>query len=198
MEKLKYIKIEHEDGTLSENVPIGADASNIDVSASKTLNTKLSELDASDTQNTNAISTLQSSISGLQSQVSSFASGSPAGVYATVAALTSADPDHSKIYVVTADGHWYYYNNGWQDGGVYQAVGIANDSIELKQTKFYENTENLVTEIIYGYQPRSADGKIVSNGRGWMTNKINLNDLPNKYLNIKMYYDRGDQDVRFY
>lgn len=47
MEKLKYIKIEHEDGTLSENVPIGADASNIDVSASKTLNTKLSEIDGS-------------------------------------------------------------------------------------------------------------------------------------------------------
>lgn len=46
MEKLKYIKIEHEDGTLSENVPIGADASNVDVSASKTLNTKLSEIDS--------------------------------------------------------------------------------------------------------------------------------------------------------
>ena len=116
MEKLKYIKIEHEDGTLSENVPIGADASNIDVSASKTLNTKLSELDANDTQHTNAISTLNTSlnneisnrisaVSNLQSQVSSLASGSPAGVYATVAALTSADPDHSKIYVVTADGH---------------------------------------------------------------------------------------------
>ena len=52
MEKLKYIKIEHEDGTLSENVPIGADASNIDVSASKTLNTKLSELD-NDIENIN-------------------------------------------------------------------------------------------------------------------------------------------------
>lgn len=30
MDKLKYIKIENEDGTLSENIPIGADAVNIE------------------------------------------------------------------------------------------------------------------------------------------------------------------------
>ena len=98
MEKLKYIKIEHEDGTLSENVPIGADASNIDVDSSTTLDTKLASMN-------NTLSTHTSQVSALQSQVSSLASGSPAGVYATVAALTSADPDHSKIYIVTADGH---------------------------------------------------------------------------------------------
>ena len=46
MEKLKYIKIEHEDGTLSENVPVGADAANIDVTNDKDLATKLNELDA--------------------------------------------------------------------------------------------------------------------------------------------------------
>lgn len=49
MEKLKYIKIEHEDGTLSENVPVGADAANIDVTNDKDLATKLNELDAKDT-----------------------------------------------------------------------------------------------------------------------------------------------------
>lgn len=60
--------------------------------------------------------------SNLQSQINGLASGSPAGVYETVAALTTADPDHSKIYVVTADGHWYYYkNDSWCDGGTYQA-----------------------------------------------------------------------------
>ena len=153
MEKLKYIKIEHQDGTLSENVPIGADASNVDVSASKTLNTKLNELDASDTQHTNAISTLNTSLNNeisnrtsavsiLQSQVSSLASGSPAGIYTTVTDLTSADPDHSKIYVVTADGHWYYYNNGWQDGGTYQSTKIdKNDPIiaEISNDLYYQD-----------------------------------------------------------
>lgn len=31
MEKIKYIKIEDENGNLSDNIPIGADASNIDM-----------------------------------------------------------------------------------------------------------------------------------------------------------------------
>lgn len=30
MDKLKYVKIEQEDGTLSENVPIGVEAQNVE------------------------------------------------------------------------------------------------------------------------------------------------------------------------
>lgn len=33
MDKLKYIKIENEDGSLSDAIPIGADAKNIDLAA---------------------------------------------------------------------------------------------------------------------------------------------------------------------
>ena len=43
MEKLKYIKIEHQDGTLSENVPIGVDANNVDV-GNENLSTKLNTI----------------------------------------------------------------------------------------------------------------------------------------------------------
>ena len=32
MDKLKYVKIENDDGTLSENIPVGVDAENVDVS----------------------------------------------------------------------------------------------------------------------------------------------------------------------
>ena len=32
MDKLKYVKIENDDGSLSENIPIGVDAENVDVS----------------------------------------------------------------------------------------------------------------------------------------------------------------------
>lgn len=35
MDKLKYIKIEAEDGQLSDNIPIGVDASNIDTNDGK-------------------------------------------------------------------------------------------------------------------------------------------------------------------
>ena len=31
MDKLKYVKIENDDGSLSENIPIGVDAKNVDV-----------------------------------------------------------------------------------------------------------------------------------------------------------------------
>lgn len=35
------------------------------------------------------------------------------------------------VYVVTGNGHWYYWKNGtWNDGGVYQADGISDKSIE--------------------------------------------------------------------
>lgn len=66
----------------------------------------------------------QEEISDLNTRIASVASGSPAGIYATVQALTTADPNHSKIYLVNADGKWYYYNTSnstWTAGGTYQA-----------------------------------------------------------------------------
>ena len=106
-----------EDGTLESL--IGAyiqpriDAQNLEISEFKTLiNTEV-----------NNIQTLVNAING-----------SPAGVYATKAALEAADPNHNKIYVVSADGKWYYYDNSesaWTEGGVYQSTSIDPDSSEL-------------------------------------------------------------------
>ena len=76
-------------------------------------------------------------IASLNNMVSSVASGSPKGSYATVTALTTADPDHDYIYVVVEDGKWYYYDTGtssWVAGGVYQsALGVIayNDTGNL-------------------------------------------------------------------
>lgn len=73
----------------------------------------------------------------LQGEIQSVASGSPAGVYATKSDLETADPDHSKIYVVNADGNWYYYNtttNEWTAGGVYQST-VDLDSVEELENK---------------------------------------------------------------
>lgn len=54
----------------------------------------------------------------LQSQINGLASGSPL-VASSVAGMT----DTSKVYVCTADGHWYWCNGTtWVDGGVYQAT----------------------------------------------------------------------------
>lgn len=70
-------------------------------------------------------------IQTIDGKVTALASGSPAGVYATVSALTTADPDHTKIYLVTADGKWYYYaNNAWTAGGTYQSTGVGEGEIQ--------------------------------------------------------------------
>jgi hypothetical protein len=58
------------------------------------------------------------------------ASGSPKGVYATLALLQAAYPTGTTgAYLVTADGKWYYWSgSAWTVGGVYQSTGIAEKS----------------------------------------------------------------------
>lgn len=72
---------------------------------------------------TSGMSALTAKVDALQASI-----GSPAKA-ATAAAMT----DHSKIYVYTGSedgytaGHWYYYDSGWQDGGVYNSVAVQTD-----------------------------------------------------------------------
>lgn len=70
-------------------------------------------------------------IESVESELSNVAQGSPKGVYATLADLQAAYPTGTTgIYVVSADGHWYYWNgSAWTDGGTYQATQIADGSI---------------------------------------------------------------------
>ena len=123
MDKLKYIKLENEDGSYSSSIPLAVDSDHVDIVGTQGNLTE--EL------NKKALKTeLESVTTNLETQIHSIASGSPAGVYSTVAELIATNPDHSKIYVVSADGHWYYYNNNqWNDGGVYQATEVEDESI---------------------------------------------------------------------
>jgi Glycerophosphoryl diester phosphodiesterase len=58
------------------------------------------------------------------------ASGSPKGVFSNVDELKNKYPNGaSGIYVTRNNGHWWFYNLSWQDGGVYQSPSIDNDSI---------------------------------------------------------------------
>ena len=91
-------------------------------------------------QQNNLISQQNTRIGYVETELASVASGAPSGVYATVSALTTADPDHSKIYVVTADGKWYYYNGSqWTAGGTYQSVGIGDFSISYQKLTPFNN-----------------------------------------------------------
>ena len=56
----------------------------------------------------------------------------PKGVYSTLTALQNAFPTGTDgTYVVSENGHWYYWNgSAWTDGGVYQAIQLADNSVE--------------------------------------------------------------------
>ena len=92
------------------------------------LNAQVGRLDTRVTGNENRIDTLSDEISNI-------AGSSPRGVFATLSDLQTAYPSGtSGLFVVLANGHWYYYNTGsssWTDGGVYQSTGIGEGSIVL-------------------------------------------------------------------
>ncbi|MGJ0996643.1 hypothetical protein ACR76W_13665 [Enterococcus casseliflavus] len=74
---------------------------------------------------------LNDNFSYLDSKTNNISKGSPAGSYATLAALESAYPNgNGNMYVVSGDGKWYYWNGtSWVAGGTYQATQIADQSI---------------------------------------------------------------------
>lgn len=78
------------------------------------------------------------------SLIQATASGSPKGVYATLTALQNAFPTGTNgIYVVSENGHWYYWNgSAWSDGGVYQARELGDGSVK------YGNISDALQNVI--------------------------------------------------
>lgn len=86
-------------------------------------------------QNTQ-INIIQDTVSGL----SSFA---PIPV-SSISSMT----DTSKVYVLTTDGKWYYYNTStstWTIGGTYQSASLGLNSVD------FDNLTNRITKSVYGY-----------------------------------------------
>jgi lysophospholipase L1-like esterase len=87
--------------------------------------------DAKDTAQLASSLAQKATIPYVDTKVAAVASGSPKAVYATLSALQTAFPTgNTNIYLVTADGKWYYWNSSaWTAGGTYQSSGIANDGV---------------------------------------------------------------------
>ncbi|MDD4779022.1 MAG: SGNH/GDSL hydrolase family protein [Tissierellia bacterium] len=100
---------------------------------------------------TNSNVAIKADKSYVDTLIASLVSGSPKGTYATFAGLQTAFPTgDTNIYLVIADGHWYYWNGiAWTDGGVYQSTGIADKAI----------THSKITDDIY----KSVNATKVSN-----------------------------------
>jgi hypothetical protein len=62
-----------------------------------------------------------------KTELANIGNGSPKGTYASLSALQTAFPTGTTgIYIVTADGNWYYWNgSAWISGGLYQSTGLA-------------------------------------------------------------------------
>lgn len=104
--------------------------------------------------------TLGNRLNDMTTRIGGIAEGSPKGVYPNLAALQAAKPNgDSGIYITADNGHWYYYNNGWKDGGVYQATGASPESISSFGKLFYNqesageyaDLNNLPANRIFAY-----------------------------------------------
>jgi len=78
--------------------------------------------------------------SNINTTIAAVASGSPKGVYVNLTALQTAFPTGDlNIYITLDNGHWNYYNGGWQDGGLYQSPLTAtvktNETLAFAQRK---------------------------------------------------------------
>lgn len=92
---------------------------------------------------------LENNLNAMNNKISNITSGSPAGVFSSFDELTSSNPDHSKIYVVSQDGKWYFYDNSsssWKAGGLYQATSLNNYSVSPIKTDFLDSSDNLNNE----------------------------------------------------
>lgn len=107
--------------------------------------------------NTNAIATKADKVY-VDTQIQAVGSGSPKGVYATLSALQTAFPTGTTgIYVVSADGKWYYWSgSAWTPGGTYQSTAIApltvtpdKADLQMKQYPFRSDVTLPNIEIMH-------------------------------------------------
>ncbi|MCO4595995.1 Pectinesterase [Streptococcus infantarius subsp. infantarius] len=137
--------------------------------------------------------TLSSRLSDMIHRIQNVTSGSPKGVYDNISALQSDKPNgDSGIYVTTDNGHWYYYNGGWKDGGVYQSTAI-----DLKLTDFspelldmFNFNAKLVTfPIVEGSFYSTPHQQALPNEGAFRSERIEVSAGELYYIEGYSYYD---------
>lgn len=132
--------------------------------------------------------------------------GSPKGVYATLSDLESAYPTGTTgIYVVSADGHWYYWNTEneeWTDGGDYLSTADAasklwarENGVSGKVSGDYDYLSGLQTSIPSGndntYLVRNTGHWYYWNGNAWTDGGV----YTETYDELKYEIARNDFDI---
>lgn len=139
---------------------------------------------------------LSNRLNNFDAEIQNVTSGSPKGVYANLSELQSAKPNgDSGIYVTSDNGHWYYYNNSWRDGGVYQA------SMNLNQTtdQVLHSSIDLTTLKAWNGLSFKVDENSIIETNNTLTNCGLIFDVPAaaKYLNVK-FIEKNATAVQLY
>lgn len=114
--------------------------------------------------------------------------------------------DTTKIYLLTTDGYYYYYNgSNWVQGGKYQSKYIEHNSIQNFQIKrkdvyfenntFYKDLLYLATEIKEGYKcsgyNQSTYLPTFAEDNNFICFIFNMSDLQNYIGKLKFGYDKS-------
>lgn len=91
------------------------------------------------------------------SMINNILDGSPKGSYPNLAALQAAKPNgDSGIYLTTDNGHWYYYQDGWKDGGIYQSPTSTTEAVQAETTSVYP-AKGSQTKVLAQKNPNNHD-----------------------------------------
>ncbi|MDG2544724.1 hypothetical protein [Lactiplantibacillus plantarum] len=134
---------------------------------------------------------LNNSINDKLSQISSVPE-----TFANLAALKSKYPTGKTGLFVTADnGHKYIWVNGsWTDSGIYQSVGIADNSISNDQLSYNSIQGNIVlTNSYINYD--TASGKLAIDGKIGSYVEFGAKKYP--FNGLQTVINTGDKLTRF-
>ena len=130
-------------------------------------------------------------------KINSITSGSPAGTYNTLTELQSANPDHTKIYLVLENGNWYYYNNStsqWTSGGKYLDTTNFNEAIQdltITKNQFPYNTQNLFDKLEWLENKSITDSSATNSTTSNYESKTINSDYTRISRPIRVRYDNG-------
>ena len=134
----------------------------------------------------------ENAVENLQTQISGLASGSPTAVD-NISDMT----DTSKIYVLTTDGYWYYYNSTteqWTKGDEYQSADLGDAAKEqlnnIENKISYDDTRNNIFygfnkipfEKEYGYYINSQTGEKIAGADYYSTDYIDVSNIRKIYV----------------
>jgi lysophospholipase L1-like esterase len=181
--------------TTDKDTLVHAINDNVASLAEKALQSDLNTTNANVTANTSAITSHSLQISANSTAITNIGNGSPKGVYTTLSALQTAFPTGTTgIYLVTADGKWYYWSgSAWTAGGTYQSTGIAQGGITPDLTSFMVIGKNLFNPatVTNAYMVDFNTGALAANTDHVVSDYIsvspNTSYVVNKTFNLAFY-----------